>query len=358
LSSVIKFLDKLVVKWVKFNIYVNSHPSPSLTEAYLKSLVYTTVDNNLLLGIITVGSIGATLYEQMASNPSAVPHVLVSVIAASIMVLNFVFYFLHTKLPRRVERSELLLDYLKKVLSNKTLILERELSQLAVTEELRVKGIKSFCIKYFDKKAPGFLNFMESNIKEESAFLYYALSIPKKRELSIDSLRKILLTYPRDVEFTYPLELDKAFANYSLAEIEKVFVSIGDKDVLWDLDGQGAVLVVERLNDLKTILLPAFLQKIQHQELYGFKIKVLQSPGEYQLTSNEMSNCVRSTYNNGNFIVVVEKDGVKTCLEINSKKQIIQMAGMSDSVSPHRRELVKAFKTVGIRSRFSFPQIF
>lgn len=200
---------------------------------------------------------------------------------------------------------------------------------------------KAFCAEHFGKSGSGFLEFMTSRVKADADFIYYALSIPKKRDLSVDAFRRILLAYQPGI-FLGVAQLDEVFKDYSLEQIEKIFTFVGDKGVIFSCLSQTPAPVAESFNELATIKIHPSLLIFDKTELEDFSFTILKTKSDYQRTSDEFNNCARTKFANGNTIIVAYKDGKGTCIELNGLK-VTQMASNFDKISPHRKELVKLF---------------
>lgn len=215
---------------------------------------------------------------------------------------------------------------------------------------------KAFCAEHFGKSGSGFLEFMTSRVKCDTDFIYYALSIPKKRDLSVDAFRRILLAYQPGV-FLGVGQLDEVFKDYSLEQIEKIFTFVGDKGVIFSSLSQTPAPVAESFNELATIKIHPSLLIFDNTELEDFRFTILKTKSDYLRTSDEFNNCARTKFANGNTIIVAYKDGKGTCIELQGLK-VTQMASNFDKISPHRKELVKLFKRKGFKVSFSLPHFF
>lgn len=227
-----------------------------------------------------------------------------------------------------------------------------------VFKKLSEMGTKKFLEKHFNKKGPGLVSFVEERMKIDRKFILFALSIPKKKELSTEALRNILKMYTGLEKWNEVKDLDLYFSNYSLEEIEKIFTMPGDRKFLLNLEGTQAFPVVKSFNDLVAKEIPKKLKKLEEKE-GEWKFSVLKTPAEYALVSEEFSNCVRSRFNTTSFIVVARKEGVlPACIEFNSALKVTQMAGPRDQVSASAKELKYILKTEGFKVRWAKPHMF
>lgn len=170
----------------------------------------------------------------------------------------------------------------------------------AVTE-WRTLGAKKFCQKYFAKSGPGLINFLEEKVKIDPKILNFAVSIPKVKELSVDSFRKILLAYTGEVRFEHVLDLGLQFSGYSLEEIERIFTNPGSRKVLVELPLK-ALPVAKSFDQLLAREIPLKLEQLERLE-GKFTFKVLRTKAEYEATSDEFSNCVREYWTEAGFVV-------------------------------------------------------
>lgn len=234
-----------------------------------------------------------------------------------------------------------------------------KLNKIKISIQPRAKEFlsnpKSFCLAQFNKTGSGFLEFMTSRVKAEKYFLNYALSIPRKKELSVDSLRRILLAYQPGI-FKGVADLETVFANYSLEQIERIFTFVGDKGAIFSQLSNTPAPVVDSFNELITLKINKKLLIFDTTEIDGFHFRILKTKHDYTSASEEFSNCVRNKFANGNTIIIAYKDGKGTCIEVN-ESSVTQMASYYDKISPHRRELSKLLKSKGFKIKFTLPHI-
>lgn len=266
--------------------------------------------------------------------------------------LHQVPVFLHKKLPNKPERVKAVVEAVKA--ANKQVNTPTQSHQLFF--EYQELGGKKFCSKYFNTTAAGFIHFMDQRVSIDPLFLNYALSIPRRQEFSVDSLRKIFLAYTGDVKMLSPLDLNLAFSNYSLKEIETIFTNPGERQHLQKLSQISEPLPVARtFSDLVSKQIPAELEMFNNN-LQGFHFQILKTQMDHSLVGEEFGNCIGDLFYQQSNVVIARKNNQKTAMEFKNH-QLIQMSGPGRSLSFHRAELVDLLIAHKFKIKSSTPMV-
>lgn len=183
-----------------------------------------------------------------------------------------------------------------------------------VVQDWNSLGAKKFCEKYFAKSGSGLVSFISErairNRDLNGDFLYYAVSVPRAKEMSVDRLRKILLAYQM-LHLSGPLNLEAAFSLYSLSDLETLFTNPYNRSYVLELHDKVNLPITRDFfalkEKLKEINLPPILKALDKKEIEGFIFKVLVTRNDYDWASNEFSNCARQYWDKHETLVLVYK---------------------------------------------------
>lgn len=225
-------------------------------------------------------------------------------------------------------------------------------AQFNALQELELLGIKKFCKKHFNQSGPGFIRFYQQRALVTEvhgrAFINYSLSIPKAKEMNSDQLRKVLLSY--DLTFKNKImDLNLAFKNYSVNQIEQIFTTPGNRSFLELNTLSEPFPLAFKFSDLERLvtqrMLPQSLQNIHMEEISGFLFKVLITQADYNETSDLFSNCVRNYWGDERtyIITVFKKLSPLACIELQDNS-IRQIAGIKDRSVLERSEICVILK--------------
>lgn len=267
-----------------------------------------------------------------------------------------IMHFLHLHLPHKINRE---IEVMNAVLEAHNDSLTNLTAPLFYYHEYQNLGAKPFCEKYFNKHSSGLVDFINERLALDPLFLNYALSIPRRQELSIDSLRKILSAYTGEFKLDSPLKIDGVFKNYTPKQIETLFTNPGSREVLYDFadDPYTPIPVVNSFDKLQSKYLPAIYNRLDNVQIQDFHFLILKTPVEYTHAGAEFNNCIGSRFHrNSTIIIATHPNGYKTAMEFEHGK-LTQMSGPGKQVSLHRRELVGILKKNDFKIKFDRPHL-
>lgn len=259
--------------------------------------------------------------------------------------------YLHNKIPYKSERENSVLEAALEAQGHYDLV---DINPLGLYHEFISIGAKEFNLKYFNKTSAGLIDFMNQRVSIDSLFLNYALSIPRRSEFSVESLRKILMCYTGSFYLDKPLKLETVFSKYSLSEIETIFTMPGDRNVLEDLDPEESIEVVNSFDKLLAKEIPENFNIFDKTQIQGFSFEILKTPSQYIHTGGEFNNCITSRFEIDSIIVIARKENSKTAMEFKNN-ELTQMAGVGKKVSDYRDELTNILKKNGFKIKCNRP---
>ena len=150
-------------------------------------------------------------------------------------------------------------------------------------------------------------------------FLYFSLLIPKRRELSVEGLKTILLSYPgiKDNPFYNKLSrglldntlLSESFKNYNEGDLKKLFSRryspVDYFEVISKLSNHNLELpVMDNFKELLVFLNQNHLSHLHHpilsrlhnQKMNTLTFVLLNSKEEYNLWAKKLNNCIERSY--------------------------------------------------------------
>ena len=215
------------------------------------------------------------------------------------------------------------------------------------------ENAKEKLLRLFNKDSSSFIRFYleRSRTKKEIdyGFINFSLLIPKRRELSLDTLKTILIAQSasaenqhivnQSIEFTglsqEDLEsgalIDKAFINYSEDQIKKLFTRRYHMVFLYNiisrLKHQADDLVIpvlDTLEEIDTHLRENTARKMYRKELKklpltigNLKYELITHNNQRILIGKEFDNCLRhSSYDNSDLILVHEGSSSLAVVEL------------------------------------------
>lgn len=209
---------------------------------------------------------------------------------------------------------------------------------------------KKFCRNYLNKSGSGFLNFFKERAVIEGElnpdFIFYAVSIPKVKDLSIDSLRKILLAY-QPLNLNAPLDLETKFQNYSFRDIERIFTTPFNRAFLLKLPS--GILPVEKsflsLEDALTEKdVPPKFKTIHNKIISNFHFKVLLSKKDYEEAGINFINCLKNYFDHSVVVLTVHV-GTKplACISLKDGK-IQEIKGVNNQECKEREGIINILR--------------
>lgn len=200
---------------------------------------------------------------------------------------------------------------------------------------------------------------MGGEIFEE--FLNYSLSIPRKKELGSERLRKILLAFkPIDVVITDKVQssIHFAFSQYSLEEIEKIFTSPHGQEYWQDLVDELAEFPYNKVyriydsfyemkfDEERILHISSSCWDLNNKTIEGYEFKLLLTRKDYARASDDFSNCLR-TYSEKwtSTIFRIHKGGKPyACIELY-KNQIREVKGLKNKElnDPKLTKIIKSY---------------
>lgn len=235
----------------------------------------------------------------------------------------------------------------------------------SLVREYQNLGTKKFCLKHFNQSGPGFIRFFKERAEDYTGkineqFLIFAACIPKAKELSSDSLRKILINPILNYNFSYFKKghLNLVFKNYEPLQIERIFTNhLGQRQIelLEYLTEPAKVYAtIKELIDkevYKSKNLSEELKKINNLEINGFKIKVLETYRDYTEASDTFRNCVRQRIlKPGNILTFYYQGLPAICVQVLNGKIQEYCEYTTNSSSEHYKyfvvNLLKDYKVI------------
>lgn len=213
---------------------------------------------------------------------------------------------------------------------------------------------KNFCKAYFGKNGSSFMSFFQDRAfigKELNPdFIFYALSLPRVKELSIDSLRKILLAY-QPLNLREPLDLSMCFKAYTLRDIERLFTSPFNRVYLFSLPQEE--LVVEKdlvcLEDkYQEKAIPEKFKVLHNKVVSSLHFKMLLSKRDYELAGRVFSNCLKD-YRDNSVVVFSIYLGASPvgCFSIK-EKGVQEIKGPANQVCLERERILAILMDKGL----------
>ena len=168
------------------------------------------------------------------------------------------------------------------------------------------------------------------------SFLIFCALLPKKRDLSIDGIKSLLLAFPRfyddDIYQKIPLDIifqqgkiDDLFKNYSEEQLKKIFLRRYNAHYFFEIirviSYKQTVIPLPLLDTLKEcydylmddspkMLFHPRLIEVNQISVEIFSFKVLLTEREYKLWGTKLRNCIKDQCWNGRSdIIGIFKDG-------------------------------------------------
>lgn len=219
-------------------------------------------------------------------------------------------------------------------------------------------GAQKFCEKHFNIKSPHFANFIKERVELDmgvidSKFLNFALSVPKREELTIDALRKILIHPITESPQPTKDHLAMIFKDYTPAQIERIFTNHRGKNEFSQikrLQHPAAIYgTLENLLESEGIKSPRLreLEKAKNVPS-GLRLKVLQSRKDFIKASDDFINCVRGYYEqSGDVLTFYKESEPVACVHIQNQA-ISQIKGFNNGACEYTKEIKEFLKAHGL----------
>lgn len=273
--------------------------------------------------------------------------------------INLFFKLLHANLPGAADREERILTFYKIQHEQYLKDTRPGTPDRSTISDWHQLGPKDFAAKYFNKSSSNFINFLNDRtlvhgVIQEN-FLNFATSIPKVTEMSIDSLRKILINPVNHPILVSKEQLELIFQNYTTLQIERIFTNHLGKDrfnELQDLNKPALIysnfilLLEGEVDNAKEISEKS--QKINNLVLGDFTIKVLRTQGDYNRASDDFSNCIRSYFDADGEVLTFSKEGQpEACVYVVDQK-IQEIRGFKNKESASESKVIQILSTFDI----------
>lgn len=256
----------------------------------------------------------------------------------------------HACLPSKKWREE----EIKKVWADFLIDSGHQTQSQLLTEWERLGPIK-FCKKHFRTTNANFISYYTDRAYFKTLgtldvdFLHYSLIIPKLNELTVDSIRKILIQPVKCSYLSRPWT-ELLFRDYSPQQIERIFTNHQGKEFLDDLVALKArsLAVYASFSELFMKEMPKDLPEYlprDNQEIEGFSCRVLKSRAEYDEASDLFSNCVRDYFNEeGYFVIILREQMPYACVHF-TEKRILEIKGYNNECCKDPKTILKIIKS-------------